>query len=124
VPGGSCGTAWRITRTEVLDAVELCTSETVTNAVVHSGAGPDEFVMLVLVETDERIRVEVIDNGHGGLPLAETQNRTRDAESGSAEAEDGRGLLIVAVLSAAFGVCGDGDGKSVWFEVDAQRGKD
>ncbi len=104
------GVARRFVRTSLtdidpamLDAVELLTSELVTNAVIHAGSEP----RLVLILLPERIRVEV----HDTDPTLPTQ-REPDAASPS-----GRGLLLLERLAASWGVDAADDGKTVWFEV-------
>ncbi|GLZ06485.1 hypothetical protein Acsp03_39510 [Actinomadura sp. NBRC 104412] len=93
----------------LLDDVVLCTCETVTNAVLHSGTAPCGFLVLV-VETFDRLRVEVLDEGNGAGSVL--------GEEAGLFAEGGRGLFIVAELSAAMGVYADGAGQNVWFEMD------
>ena len=104
------GAARRFVRTSLtdidpamLDAVELLTSELVTNAVVHAGSEP----RLALILLPDRIRVEV----HDTDPTLPTQ-REPDAASAS-----GRGLLLLERLAASWGVEAADDGKTVWFEV-------
>ncbi|GLZ07658.1 hypothetical protein Acsp03_51240 [Actinomadura sp. NBRC 104412] len=94
----------------LLDDVVLCTCETVTNAVLHSGTAPCGFLVLVVVETFDRLRVEVLDEGNGAGSVL--------GEEAGLLAEGGRGLFIVAELSAAMGVYADGAGQNVWFEID------
>jgi anti-sigma regulatory factor (Ser/Thr protein kinase) len=85
------------------DAV-LLTSELVTNALLHAGAGLE-----VRLDTDsQRVRIEVHD-GDQRLPLAATA---------AADATSGRGLLIVGRLATDWGVDRSAGGKSVWFEMD------
>ncbi len=87
--------------------VALLVSELVTNGVRHAGAGPDAPVRLAVQVEEDRIRVEVSDNGqgfdHGPLP----------PDPGRA---GGWGLRLVDALSERWGV--ERDGKTVvWFEV-------
>ena len=104
------GVARRFVRTslagidpEMLDAVELLTSEPVTNAVVHAGSEP----RLLLVLLPDRIRVEVHD-ADSTLPA----RREPDVAS-----PDGRGLVLLEQLSTSWGVDRTEEGKVVWFEV-------
>ncbi len=88
--------------------VALLVSELVTNGVRHAGTGPDAPVRLAVRVGDDRIRVEVTDEGegftHGALP----------PEPGRA---GGWGLRLVEQLSRSWGVERDG-GTTVWFEMD------
>jgi anti-sigma regulatory factor (Ser/Thr protein kinase) len=81
----------------------LCLSELVTNAVQHPGAG-GELELSLLVD-DERLRVEVIDDGVGFEPDSPTRGDER-----------GWGLFIVDSLSDRWGV-DPGERTVVWFEI-------
>jgi CheY-like chemotaxis protein/anti-sigma regulatory factor (Ser/Thr protein kinase) len=88
----------------VLDAALLVVSELVTNAVVHAASAS----VLRLGRTPTSVRIEVSDNGTGS---PEPHVATDDLESG-------RGLLLVAAVSAAWGVESTvGGGKRVWAEL-------
>jgi len=87
----------------VLDAVELLTSELVTNAVVHAGSEP----RLVLLLLPDRIRVEV----HDADPTLPAQREPDPASAG------GRGLLLLDQIATSWGVEATDEGKLVWFEV-------
>lgn len=92
---------------DLVDLVELLTSEVVTNAVEH---GPPGGVVDVSVWRDgKRVRVECSDGG-GGVPVV------RDSDEGD---EGGRGLMLLDGLARAWGSRTDEAGTSVWFEVDA-----
>jgi anti-sigma regulatory factor (Ser/Thr protein kinase) len=88
----------------VMDEAELLVSELVTNAVVH-GAPP----LTVSVECDGTgLRVAVTD-GSDRSPVP------READ---ADAESGRGIFLVDVISERWGVAPNrGDGKVVWFTL-------
>ncbi len=89
---------------EVVDTVELLTSELVTNAVVHAHAGPELLVRL----GDGVVRVEV-----GDSDADPPTRRPRDTDAAS-----GRGIAIVEELAATWGVEQvPDDGKRVWFQV-------
>jgi anti-sigma regulatory factor (Ser/Thr protein kinase) len=91
---------------EVLELVELMVSELATNCIRHSKTA---FEVVVLRRADA-IRIEVSDEA-GGTP------RVR---SPAPEDPTGRGLKIVELLSDAWGVeYRAGDGKTVWFAVNA-----
>jgi len=86
------------------DTAALLTSELVTNAVLH---GRSEVEMTVSIP-GTRLRVSVADeNSRGPQPQIE-----------DAEALDGRGLQILSLLAAAWGVEPRPLGKAVWFELD------
>ncbi len=85
--------------------IELCVSELVSNAVLHAGTD----CRLRITTEDGRVRVEIHDGDARRLPA----KRAYDQASVT-----GRGLHLVERLSARWGVDVDGEGKTVWFEVD------
>jgi anti-sigma regulatory factor (Ser/Thr protein kinase) len=85
------------------DAAVLLTSETVTNAFVH---GRSE-ARLEVAALPESVYVEVGDDNS-----RHPTNPARDED-----ALDGRGLEIVRLLAARWGVRDEAFGKIVWFEV-------
>ncbi|ARF57079.1 ATP-binding protein [Streptomyces gilvosporeus] len=95
---------------ELADRAELLTSELATNSVRHS-KGP---ASVRLRWTHPVLRVSVTDTCPY-LPLPSAPP--------SAEAEDGRGLFILDLVSDEWGGCALGDsllgpgGKTVWFEL-------
>ena len=94
----------------VTDIAVLLTSEIVTNAVLH--AGPHDSLtatVLNLSQSDGVTRVEVVD---ANVPLPVVGDRNLDRKSG-------RGLLLLDALADSWGVTAGGDGKLVWFEVNA-----
>jgi anti-sigma regulatory factor (Ser/Thr protein kinase) len=105
VHGAVC--AWDLEA--VAEVCVLLTSELVTNAVRHGGAGVEVRYGVV----GGALRVEVYDDG-AGLP----QVRRADSDD-----EGGRGLMLLEGLSERWGVRrARGGGKSVWFEVAARHG--
>ncbi|MCW2667873.1 MAG: hypothetical protein JWN57_2835 [Frankiales bacterium] len=87
-----------------VEDAELVVTELVTNAVLH-GAAP---VTVRVGRVDERVRLEVGDTGQQ-MPV-----RPRH----STEAMTGRGLELVAALSASWGVIpGATGGKVIWAEL-------
>jgi anti-sigma regulatory factor (Ser/Thr protein kinase) len=87
----------------VTDTVVLLTSEVVTNAVLHG-----EGSLRLGAEAHRRlVRVEVMDRS----------NEAPRALEADADAESGRGMSIVDVLAAEWGVTSSDPGKTVWFEV-------
>jgi anti-sigma regulatory factor (Ser/Thr protein kinase) len=106
------------------DVAVLLTSELVTNAVTHATAGRPrsaravrrggtaEAVLLVIAADDAGLRVDVHD-GSGDLPVL------ADCPA-EADAETGRGLLLVTSLSAEWGFYRTPGGKAVYFTLQAQ----
>ena len=106
------------------DAAILLTSELVTNAVTHATArrrrnggaarrgSATEAVLLVIAADDAGLRVDVHD-GSGDLPVL------GDCPA-DADAETGRGLLLVTSLSADWGFYRTPGGKAVYFTLQAQ----
>ena len=88
-----------------IDNVVLLTNELVTNAVVHAGTRID----VVVRDLHGFVQIEVFDAGKQIPAVAE----------GTFASESGRGLGIVAALSAAWGVNPGPDGKTVWFRCPA-----
>ncbi|MGY5008663.1 ATP-binding protein [Streptomyces sp. 900105755] len=106
---------------EVLDAVELLTSELVTNTYLHTG-GPASLRLTAL--SDGRLRVGVWD-GHPRIPAPFGAPPRDRVPLTPAEAEAGRGLHLVQAYADAWGGWSVGDGgplergagKLLWFEV-------
>jgi len=108
------------------DVAILLTSELVTNAVTHATArsgrneaaasrgGAAEVVLLVIAADDAGLRVDVHD-GSVDLPLV------ADCPA-EADAETGRGLLLVTSLSAEWGFYRTPGGKAVYFTLPAHNG--
>lgn len=93
---------WRVTRD--VDEALIVVSELVTNAITHAGSSCQ--VRLSMDETS--VRVEVFDEGAG----------TPDPQPPSSTAEHGRGLHLIAALTAAWGIQQiPNDGKIVWAEL-------
>ncbi|WP_116020618.1 ATP-binding protein [Thermomonospora umbrina] len=84
----------------------LLTSEFVTNGILH-GSGP---VTLVVLETEDGVRIEVTDVGSGGAP------RVR---ASGADAENGRGLFLVDCLASRWDHVRTDGGLTAWFELDS-----
>lgn len=89
---------------DVEDVVQ-CTSELVTNALLH-GSPP---LLLEALATPERLRIAVHDAGAGTIERREPL---------SDETLSGRGLGIVAALASRWGSDRTPHGKVAWFEVD------
>jgi Histidine kinase-like ATPase domain len=88
------------------DAV-LLTSELVTNAIQRE---PGQPVVLVITSSCGQLRVDVHDTSHS---LPAVTNVSTDAETG-------RGLLLVAALSADWGCYPTPTGKAVYFTLACQ----
>jgi anti-sigma regulatory factor (Ser/Thr protein kinase) len=83
---------------------KLLVSELITNSVKYGSGGP--VTLEVVSETPHHMRVEVIDDGDGFVPVARDRDRT---EVG------GWGLHMVESLSDRWGVH---EGSThVWFEI-------
>lgn len=90
---------------DVSETAQLCVSELVTNAVIHSGT-----ISTLTVRNDgEYLLVMVQDRGGPG-PV-------RQAEGLDPEAISGRGLSLVDALASAWSSEHSTDGTTVWFEL-------
>jgi anti-sigma regulatory factor (Ser/Thr protein kinase) len=90
---------------DVVPDVKLLVSELITNSVKYGGNG--EVTLKVEYEDPRKLRVEVIDQGVGFVPVA----RNRPATD-----VGGWGLHLVQTLSNRWGVY---EGSThVWFEID------
>ncbi|MGW1882065.1 ATP-binding protein [Streptomyces sp. NPDC001970] len=96
------------------DTVALVVAELAANAVLHGRVpGRDFELRLAYDRTGGLVRVEVSDThpGRPGLP--------NPAARGPADADGGRGLLLVEAVAARWGVADrTGPGKTVWAECD------
>jgi anti-sigma regulatory factor (Ser/Thr protein kinase) len=92
------------------DAAVLLTSELVTNAVTHAAPAAGPFVLLVIAREAAGLRVDVHD-GSADLPVLEG--------AAPAEAETGRGLVLVTSLAAEWGFYRTRAGKAVYFILAA-----
>ncbi|MER7836721.1 ATP-binding protein [Streptomyces sp. NPDC096040] len=108
-------------RGEVLDVVELLTSELVTNAYRHTN-GPASLRLTALA--DGRLRVGVWDS-HPRIPAPFGEPPWDRVPFVPVEAERGRGLHLVQEQADSWGGWSTGDGgpldrgagKLLWFEV-------
>ena len=87
----------------------LLTSELVTNAIRHEVG---ETVLLVITCGHRQLRVDVHDTSPAEPVLVD----------GPADAETGRGLMLVASLSAGWGSYRTPTGKAVYFTLTFQAG--
>src|SRR6476661_1833877 len=90
-----------------LDAALLLTSELVTNAIRHEAGQGAQAVMLAIASSRGRLRVDVHDTSRSLPAVAEVP----------ADAETGRGLLLVATLSDEWGFYRTAAGKAVYFTL-------
>ncbi|WP_435242648.1 SpoIIE family protein phosphatase [Streptomyces cucumeris] len=96
-------------RDTLADDLELMASEVVTNALIHA----DSHVDLRLRACPDHIRLEVRDSD--ATPPVPSALSASDEEN--AQAEHGRGLLIVESLATAWGTSPSGRGKTIWLEL-------
>ncbi len=99
---------------EFADAAETITSELVTNAIQHACSDATETVGVTLARTSnpEAVTVVVSDSSPEGPATRET----------SADNERGRGLQIVAALSAHWGWLPEDGGKAVFAVLEKEAG--
>jgi anti-sigma regulatory factor (Ser/Thr protein kinase) len=93
-------------RHPALDDISLGVSELATNAIKHTPSGNGGKITVRLAAAGSSIRAEVTNDG-----------RTTPAKPGpesDAEAEEGRGILIVEALADAWGVTEHADSTTVW----------
>ena len=90
-----------------LDAALLLTSELVTNAIRHEAGQGAQAVMLAIASSRGRLRVDVHDTSRSLPAVAEVP----------ADAETGRGLLLVETLSDEWGFYRTQAGKAVYFTL-------
>jgi PAS domain S-box-containing protein len=96
-------------RDDLVDAAEMALSEIVTNAVLHAHT---DFEVSAALLDDGSLRVEVTDSS----PQLPAQRRYGE------QATTGRGMQLVAAVTADCGVVGNGArGKTVWFLVRGDR---
>jgi len=105
--------AWRVSVDS--DVAILLTSELVTNAVTHGTPAAGTFVLLTIDCDTACLRVDVHD-GSDDLPVLDTGL----IDEAPAEAETGRGLLLVTSLSAEWGFYRTPAGKAVYFTLELQ----
>lgn len=97
---------------ELRDDAGLVVTELFTNAVRHTDS---EKITCVLHDAGTVVRLEVTDQGRGtGVPVP---------CAAKADEEGGRGLLLVGVLSLAWGSdpADNGTGRVVWAELATHR---
>jgi serine/threonine-protein kinase RsbW len=91
---------------ETVQDILVCATELAANAVLHSRSGlPGGHFSVEIACTAQSVHVKVEDSGG---PWSEHGNDDIDAECG-------RGLSVVAALSADMGITGDTAGRMAWF---------
>jgi hypothetical protein len=92
------------------DVAILLTSELVTNAIRHEGG---EMIMIVITCSHGQLRVDVHDTERS-LPVV---------VDAATDAETGRGLMLVAMLSDEWGFYRTPTGKAVYFAMASESGR-
>ena len=93
-----------------LHDLHLLTTELVTNAVLHAGAGESDAIELRVAAGADALRVSVTDPGRAA--------DTPHVEQPDPEVPGGMGLYLVEQISSAWGVERvDGHAHRVWFEL-------
>lgn len=94
-----------------VDLVVLVASELAGNAILHSASGQPggQFVVHVAAFAD-RWQIRVDDEGGLGEPILSPDPAGDDAE-------DGRGLALIAAVSRSWGVLGNHYARAVWAEI-------
>jgi anti-sigma regulatory factor (Ser/Thr protein kinase) len=95
-----------------VDDLRLLVSELVTNSVLHGGAGPEDRVQLHVKRPDNRVRVEVCNNGAGWT------EQMRSTALDSNQPPGGWGLMLVGAIADSWGV-EEGERTCVWFELNS-----
>lgn len=102
---------------ELSDVATLLTSELVTNVVLHAGTPPS----LIVAVADGSVEIGVGDDDQR-LPVAEVGHAfdlPADPDPLLVR-EGGRGLPLVDRLADEWGATAIGDGKQIWFRLEAQ----
>src|SRR3954470_1695215 len=121
IPGGvdaACTARESLTETfggalpdETMHDLHLLTTELVTNAVLHAGAGESDRIELHVAAEPDRLHVAVTDPGGDDTP--EVQELDPDVPGGM-------GLFLVEQISSRWGVeRTPAGGSRVWFELAA-----
>jgi len=87
----------------VANAVSLLTTELVANAVLHARTD-----LLLVVEVEPRLVRVTVSDGSTQLPVVRQY---------AADDVTGRGLALVELFAARWGVSVTDEGKSVWCEI-------
>jgi anti-sigma regulatory factor (Ser/Thr protein kinase) len=98
---------WRLDSAQS-NVAALLTTELIANSIEHCGAGTGGSVRLEAALTDERLRVEVGDEGPGFVPAPRAPDAPLDSHWG---------LHLVEELADRWGVLAEPQ-TLVWFELD------
>ncbi|MFE7212409.1 ATP-binding protein [Streptomyces sp. NPDC001698] len=99
---------------DFVDAAQIV-AELAANAAFHGRVKGRDFRLALRLHGDGVLRIEVTDARGDRLP--------RVADPVPADAESGRGLLLVAALADRWGVAeAPAHGKTVWAELAPRRG--
>jgi anti-sigma regulatory factor (Ser/Thr protein kinase) len=93
---------------DLVERAELCTSELVTNAVIHSGTTPE-----ITAQLDAEFLTVLVHDQGGSRTVAPTDEHETLRVSG-------RGLTLVDALAAAWSAEHSADGTTVWFELERE----
>ncbi|MCF6376313.1 ATP-binding protein [Nocardioides KLBMP 9356] len=105
-------TAWG--EVDLVEAAELVTSELSSNAALHAAAA---FMSVTLERAGQSSGVRIAVEDDGPIPVDAVRPRVRaDVEWPGLDAT-GRGLAIVAMIAAQWGVAPTAVGKRVWAEL-------
>ena len=97
--------AWDVAESDASRA-ELCLSELVTNALIHTSGG----CRVRLELADRRLTARVLDNGAAVAPRMPPRGETLEGH--------GYGLRLVEAVSSSWGRSADGEDASTWFTLD------
>jgi anti-sigma regulatory factor (Ser/Thr protein kinase) len=99
------------TRDDTMHDLHLLTTELVTNAVLHAGAGENDRIELRVAKQPDVVRVSVTDTGSDQIPVVQDLDP---------EMPGGMGLFLVEQISSSWGVeRTDRGANRVWFELAA-----
>ena len=93
----------------VLPDMTLLVSELITNSIKYGGDGP---VRLLVTQSDDRIRTEIVDQGGGFTPVERDGDLSRVG---------GWGLHLVEELTDNWGTYAGST--HVWFEIDPRQSR-
>ncbi|MFQ6198520.1 ATP-binding protein [Streptomyces sp. NPDC000405] len=91
---------------DLVDSAQLCTTELITNVIIHVGTKTPTWVKLSMLDT--HVRIEVRDPDPHGVPAPVLP---------SPEQESGRGLRMVVGVASRWGVIPRAYGKTAWCEL-------
>jgi serine/threonine-protein kinase RsbW len=95
---------------DTLHDLHLLTTELMTNAVLHAGAGASDAIELRVANGADALRVSVTDPGRS--------TEAPHVEELDLDVPGGMGLYLVEQISSRWGVERLGDGANrVWFEL-------